>query len=98
MERRQNDRKFNEEFCPPGTEYVSSYRKKDGTEVRGYCKEIGSHSEYEHDPIKKYSSYREIEEDMGMDSSDAQAWAEVHSDRLKGNLKKEVDRWKRMFG
>jgi hypothetical protein len=97
MAKRQHERRFNNEFCPPGMEYVSSYRKKDGTEVRGYCKEIDPHGEHEPEPRKKYSSYREIEEDLNMTSSDAQAWADVHQDRLKGDLKREVEEWKRMF-
>lgn len=40
---------------------------------------------------RKFSSYEEIERVLGMTTSDAQAWADVHPDRLKGKLKEEVD-------
>ncbi len=78
-----------------GKIFVGSHRLRDGTLVHSYCKKrdhpFGGHEG------KKYSSYREIEEDLNMTSSDAQAWADVHQDRLKGDLKREVEEWKRMF-
>ena len=73
-----------------GGVYVRSHKKEDGTYVRGFCRKRGVEKS---DGPKKYSSYREIEEDLDMDTSDAQAWAEVHRNQLKGNLKKEVDEW-----
>jgi hypothetical protein len=40
---------------------------------------------------RKFSSYEEIERVLGMTTSDAQAWADVHPDRLKGKLREEVE-------
>ena len=40
---------------------------------------------------RKFSSYEEIERALGMTTSDAQAWADAHPDRLTGKLREEVD-------
>ena len=42
---------------------------------------------------RKFSSYDEIERALGMTTSDAQAWADAHPDRLTGKLREEVDRF-----
>ena len=42
---------------------------------------------------RKFSSYEEIENAFGMTTSDAQAWADVHPDRLTGKLREEVERF-----
>ena len=42
---------------------------------------------------RKFSSYEEIENAFGMNTSDAQAWADVHPDRLTGKLREEVERF-----
>ena len=91
-----------ESICPPEYHWVRKHVNRDGVMVEGHCAKnpVGTERQKRDayrremsDSVRKYSSYRQIEEDLHMSSSDAQAWAEVHTDRLKGSLKKEVDRW-----
>ena len=44
-------------------------------------------------PNKKFSSYEEIEEELGMTRSDAQGWATIHPDMLEGDLKEDVEQF-----
>ena len=44
-------------------------------------------------PNKKFSSYEEIENELGMSRGDAQGWAEAHPDMLEGDLKNDVEQF-----
>ena len=63
----------------------------DESAVSGMAEDVTSEGKKNASHKAKFSSYAEIEEELGVDTSDAQAFASAHPELLEGDLKKEVE-------